>query len=128
MLESEAVVDTSRANRYIAQLSTHLAHGPGGIRAHAHGDGQIVVDFGWGTCSMRAQPRGLLLRAAAPDTEKLGRVQRGVAARLQQIGRRDGLIVQWGSPAFTGPGITGQDDTPTPAHATPAAGPYDEHP
>lgn len=53
---------------------------------------------------MRAQPHGLLLRAEAEaeaeaaDTERLGWIQRGVAGRLERIGRRDGLVVRW-SPA-----------------------------
>jgi len=102
---SEAFVDTDRAQRYLAQLGKHLAHGPGGIRAELDGDRHLVAAVGAvgavgaGVCSMRADPLGLRLRAEAPDTETLDRIQRGVAGRLEQIGRRDGLVVHWAGPA-----------------------------
>jgi len=95
MLVCEAFVDTDRAQRYVDQLAKHFVHQPGGIRAQSQGDGQLLVDFGWGTCNMRPQPDGLLLRAEAPDAEKLGWIQRGVADRLVRIGRRDRLVVRW---------------------------------
>ncbi len=101
MLVSEAFVDTDRAQRYLAQLGKHLAHGPGGIRTEFDGDRLLVAAVGAvgaGACSMRADPLGLRLRAEAPDTETLDRIQRGVAGRLELIGRRDGLAVHW-SPA-----------------------------
>jgi len=115
---SEAFVDTDRAQRYLAQLGKHLAHGPGGIRIEFDGDQHLVAAVGAGTCSMRADPLGLL-RAEAPDTETLDRIQRGVAGRLEQIGRRDGLVVHW-SPLQLG--------HPKRHHPAPTARAHDERP
>lgn len=60
---------------------------------------------------MRADSLGLRLRAEAPDAETLDQIQRGVAGRLEQIGRRDGLVVHW-SPAPAAP----SDTSPPGAH------------
>lgn len=119
---SEAFVDTDRAQRYLAQLVKHLTHRPGGIHTESDGDRHLVAAVGAGACSMRADPMGLQLRAEAPDTETLDRIQRGVAGRLEQIGRRDGLVVHR-TPAPAGP-----PHTSPPAHPAPTARAHDEHP
>lgn len=113
---SDAFVDTNRAQRYLAQLGKHLAHGPGEIRAELDGDRHLDAAIGAGTCSMHADPLGLRLRAAAPDAETLNQIQRGVAGRLEQIGHRDGLVVCW-SPAPTEP-PNPSPPTPTPRATT----------
>lgn len=95
MPTSEAFVVTDRAHRYVAQLRSHFAHEPRGISAKSESDEHLFADFGWGTCSMRAQPQGLLLHAEAPDADKLDRIKRGVTVRLEQMGRRDALAVRW---------------------------------
>jgi hypothetical protein len=95
MVSLEAFVDTSRADRYVEQFSRHFAHQPGGITAQSGDDGQLLIDVGGGTCRMRAEPRGLALRVEAPDTERLDAITRKVAARVEQVGRRDGLVVRW---------------------------------
>ncbi len=100
MPAAEAFVDTSRAGRYVTQLREHFAHQPTGMRAESDSDGHVLIDFGFGTLSIRAQPHGLHLRAEAPDPEKLGWVQRGATERLERIGHRDGLAVHW-SPSAT---------------------------
>ena len=58
MLVCEAFVDTDRAQRYVDQLAKHFVHQPGGILEQSQGDGQLLVDFGWGTCSMRGVSSG----------------------------------------------------------------------
>lgn len=95
MPASEALVETSRALRYVTQLRDHFAHEPGGMHAESDSDEHVFIDFGRGTLSVRAQPQGLLLHAEAPDPESLGRLQRGVTERLERIGHRDGLAVHW---------------------------------
>ena len=57
MPSSEAIVGTSRAERYVEQFTRHFAHRPGGMRATVGEDGQLVIDLGGGTCRMRAEPR-----------------------------------------------------------------------
>jgi hypothetical protein len=100
MTTSEALVATGRADRYLEQFASHFAHQPGGIQAQLDGDGRLVIDFGGATCSMEATIDGLVLHAEAAGTEELGQLQRRLADRIEQIGRRDGIAVQW-SPDFT---------------------------
>jgi hypothetical protein len=100
MTSSDALVATGRADRYLEQFASHFAHQPGGIQAQLDGDGRLVIDFGDATCSMRATVDGLLLHAEAARPEELGQLQRRLADRIEQIGRRDGIAVLW-SPDFT---------------------------
>jgi hypothetical protein len=44
---------------------------------------------------MHAAPGCLTLRAEAADEESLRRIQEFVTARLEKIGRRDHLTVNW---------------------------------
>lgn len=96
---SEAVVETPRAPRYLAQLCKHFAHEaetrPDRVRVE-YDDEQGFADFGWvGSCTMQVQPQGLQLRAAASDPIRLGLVQRVMASHLERFGRRDDLVVRW---------------------------------
>lgn len=114
MFASEARVRTDRASRYLTQLCEHggkmrLAafHRRPSHQGHAGGDGPPavrraqstgtdgVIDFGWGRCTMRATSEELVLTAQAQDEPGLLRIQDGIAARLQRIGRRDRLNVVW---------------------------------
>lgn len=122
---AQARVSTDRADRYLAQLGSHgsmlsrlPAHRPG---AHGAGGGpprprrvswsktEGVIDFGFGRCILRATEDALSLRVEAGDPESLRQVQEGIAARLQRIGRRDRLAVNW----TEAPGeAAGQDSSP----------------
>lgn len=114
MLTSEARVRTDRASRYLTQLSDHgskmrLAafHHRRDHQAHAAGDGPAsvqraqsdgtegVIDFGWGRCTLVATADELVLTIQAEDQSGLRRIEEGIAARLQRIGRRDRLTVIW---------------------------------
>lgn len=95
MATSEALVETGRADRYLEQFAKHFAHQPGGIQARYDADGRLLVDFGGATCSMHATVDGLVLRAESAQPEDLGRLQRRLTDRLEQVGRRDGLVVRW---------------------------------
>lgn len=125
MLTSQARVATDRAGRYLAQLCEHggkMGHpalrrfrghghdraggddgGPPEVRraewsefgADAEVDASGVIDFGWGRCTLRATAGELLLRAEADDERSLRRIEEGIAARVQRIGRRDMLSVTW---------------------------------
>jgi len=114
MPASYALVPTSRAGRYLAQLCNHgrlmsrlPRHSPPG-RGHGLGDDgappaatassdgtEGIVDFGWGRCTLRATDGMLALHAEAVDPERLQQIQDGISARLQRIGRRDQLAVTW---------------------------------
>jgi hypothetical protein len=95
MPTAEAFVNTDRADRYLTQFSSHLAHGPGGISAEERPDGSLLIDFGDATCSMRATPTGLQLAAEASRADALARLQHQLAGRIEQIGHRDALNVRW---------------------------------
>jgi hypothetical protein len=116
MPASEATVETQHPGRYLTQLCTHAIkmsrhrlHRP---RSHADGgdppeiqhaersatDGTITLN--WGQWTMHADQGTLTLRAEADDEENLRRIQDLVTARLEKIGRRDHLAVNW-QPAET---------------------------
>jgi len=101
MVTSEALVLTSRAERYLEQFAKHFAHQPGGIQARVDDRGCLLVDFGGGaTCAMEATGEGLKLRAEAVGAAELGGIQARLADRIEQIGHRDGITVQW-TPDFS---------------------------
>ena len=111
MLTAEARVQTEHPARYLVQLCQHAskmgghqrhrprshdgASGPPGIR-HAEcseTDGIVTLDVGQWT--MHATPGALRIRAEADSEENLRRIQDLLTARLEKIGRRDRLTVNW---------------------------------
>jgi hypothetical protein len=108
---AEARVQTKRASRYLVQLCRHaqqmrrLRHLPPARRvADAAAPGVDHVDysdtvgtvrFPDGQLRMRASADTLSLRVEAADDDALRRLQDGVAARLNKIGRRDHLTTTW---------------------------------
>lgn len=99
MLTAEASVPTDRAGRYLEQLCQHLeqiaqAHPQAPVRVEWSGEAGRI-SLGAATCALRADEYALTLRAEAPDDASLQEIQRRVAQRLEQIGRRDGLAVSW---------------------------------
>ena len=121
MSASQATVETQHPGRYLTQLCTHASkmsrhrlHRP---RGHAGGEPPEIqhaewsadngtVTLNWGQWTMHAAPGTLTLRAEAGDEENLRRIQDLVAARLEKIGRRDHLKVNW-RPAETPAGQAG---------------------
>jgi hypothetical protein len=95
MVSFEAFVNTSRADRYVEQFSRHFVHQPGGITARSDVQGQLLINVGGGTCLMRAEPDGLALRVDGPDAEAASAIKRKVGERVEQVGRREGLVVRW---------------------------------
>ena len=90
-----AYVGTPRAARYVEQLTSHLAHQPGGMKVLASSPGELVIDLGEATWTIRSGPDELILQVEAADATRLGELSAHVAARIEQIGRRDGLQVHW---------------------------------
>lgn len=122
MPASQATVETQHPGRYLTQLCEHASkmgrsrmHRP---RGHAGGvppeirhaewtgtDGTVTLN--WGQWTMHAAPGTLTLRAEAGSEENLRRIQDLVAARLEKIGRRNHLAVNWRpaeTPGDAGPG------------------------
>jgi hypothetical protein len=111
MPASQATIQTGNPGRYLTQLCQHASkmgksrlHRP---RSHAGGgeppeiqhaewsaaDGTVTLN--WGQWTVRAAPGALMLRAEAGSEENLQRIQELITARLEKIGRRDHLAVNW---------------------------------
>ncbi|MBY8882016.1 DUF2218 domain-containing protein [Actinacidiphila acidipaludis] len=111
MPTAEAHLTTDRPSRYLVQLCRHLAqmnrmsHGP--LRGHGAGrtlpavqhvdytETHGVVRFAEGEWTLDATAETLCLRVEADDEQALQRLQDAISARIEKIGRRDGLEVQW---------------------------------
>ena len=127
MYTAETQIETERPSRYLVQLCRHanqmhqhLRHRP---RRHADGaeapevrqvewsetDGTVHLNCGKWT--MRASANTLTVCAEASTEEDLRRIQDLVARRLEMVGRRDRLRVNWDgpdSPAGAAPMPTGK--------------------
>lgn len=106
MLIAEARVETERSSRYLVQLCRHVnkaAQAHPQMQAHVEwSDDRGVISFGWGRCTLHADPGVLMLRAEAPDEESLQRIEHRMADRLERFGRRDRLTVTWTPPQGAG--------------------------
>jgi hypothetical protein len=58
-------------------------------------DDQAVIAFDWGTCTLQATAAALVVRVEASDDTRLGEAEALLAHRIQTIGSRDHLIVDW---------------------------------
>jgi hypothetical protein len=105
-LIAEARVATERPSRYLVQLCRHVnkvSERDPQMQAHVDwSDDHGVISFGWGRCTLRADPGVLTLRAEAPDEESLRRLEHRVTDRLEWFGRRDQLTVIWTPPQGAG--------------------------
>jgi hypothetical protein len=110
MPTADAQIPTERASRYIDQLCRHLGQMsrmrhqiPTGHRGQAPPPVQQVewsetsgtISFSHGTCTLQATSTALTLRVDADDEDDLRRLQDGITRRLETIGRRDHLTVEW---------------------------------
>ena len=110
MPTAETRVLTDRASRYLVQLCEHLNE----LRRHAesapphqagarppsvqrveYSDTHGVITFPTAECTANATDDALTIRVSADDDATLARMQGMFAARLETIGRRDGLTVTW---------------------------------
>ncbi|GAB3671746.1 DUF2218 domain-containing protein [Saccharopolyspora sp. ID03-671] len=111
MLIAEARVPTDRASRYLVQLCRHIDHMrrmrhqppthhggglmPPGVDHVDYSDTYGSVRFAEGRCTLEAAEGILTLRVQAADEAILRRLQDGIGARLEKIGRRNQLVVTW---------------------------------
>ena len=91
----EARVGTPRAARYVEQLTSHFGHQPGGMKVLSSAPGELLIDLGEATWSIRALENELVLQVHADDPDHLRETSTHVAQRIEQIGRRDDLHVNW---------------------------------
>lgn len=104
---ARGLVRTDRAARYRDQLTAHLGHMHGTEPRHAdatsmpsvkqltHGAEATVVVFDVGQLDLVADGDCLRLVVTAEDDVMLSRLQALLATRVETIGRRDRLTVQW---------------------------------
>jgi hypothetical protein len=115
MPTAEAIIHTRHPDRYLARLGRHaskmgqqLGHRPRPHNGqpppevrHAEWSGTHgTVSLDWGQWTMRVTPGTLTLRAEAADEASLHRIQDMLTTRLEKIGRREHLTVNW-QPATT---------------------------
>jgi hypothetical protein len=77
-----------------------------------------TVRFADGQLRMRASADTLTLRVEAADDDALRRLQDGVAARLNKIGRRDHLTTTWHMTESPVPPVNTQSTEPAPEQGT----------
>lgn len=99
MPTAEARIETTHAQRYVAQLCDHLGHmrhgtttaqhpNQGGLHERPavqqveHGDRYGEFVFDWGTCKLLALDDALLIRADASNDEDLTRAQAMIGHRI----------------------------------------------
>ena len=106
-----ARVETDRALWYLGQLCTHATkmggHLPrlGTHRAGGHATAEVlhversgvdgVMTFSLGRCNLHAAGDRLTLRLEASSDEDLKKLQNLIGHRLQTIGSRDRVVVDW---------------------------------
>jgi hypothetical protein len=85
-------------------MSAALAHLLGGhgagsdrpqVRRAEWSGSEGFIEFEWGRCIAQATDTDLVLIAEADDDVRLVKIKAGVGTRVQRIGRRDGLTVDW---------------------------------
>ena len=123
MLTAEARVQTEHPARYLIQLCQHVSKmggyprhrprshdgdgGPPEIRHAEWSETDGIVTLNLGQWTMHATPGELRLRAEADSEENLQRIEDLVTGRLEKIGRRDHLTVNWRTEA---PAAAGEAD------------------
>ena len=88
---STAIVTTTRPERYLKQLASHL-----GQRISVVQEGpRTVWTFPFGECAGTATPETLELRAEATTPDDLARIEDVIGRHRERFGARDTLIVHW---------------------------------
>lgn len=92
-LSARADVVTDTPARYAKQLVSHL-----GRRVEWTTDGAVsTAEIAGGTGVVEVGDGVLHLRAQAPDSESLARVQDVLGRHLERFGQRNELVVTWAS-------------------------------
>ena len=96
-MESQAVMQTASARRYLGQFCKHFAHKLPVVLAETNEAGE--VEFGTGTCKLQADDAMLNLRVEAPAMDKIIRLQDIVERHLVRFAFQENLVVNWQVPA-----------------------------
>ena len=114
MFTATAVVRTEHAERYLARLGGHVAkmgrhwghrlhghsgrHKPPEVRHMEWSATSGTVQMDWGSWTVQAAAGTLRVQAEAVDETSLRHIQALLAARLENLGRREQLTVRWQPP------------------------------
>jgi hypothetical protein len=91
MMNSEALVSTPLARRYLGQLCKHFEHRLEVTYTATAGR----IRFPAGTCQVEAREGELVLRAEAEDAERLAQVQDVTQRHLLRFAFRDAPAIEW---------------------------------
>ena len=93
-LTSTAIVATTRPERYLKQLASHLGQRIPVVQEGA----RTVWTFPFGGCVGTATPQTIEFRAEATTPDDLARIEDVIGRHLERFGARDTLIVRWSRP------------------------------
>ncbi len=102
-MHASAHVQTEKSSRYLQALCGHFSRK---VQAD-YSPEQGRIDFGSGSCTLRAEPGTLVLEVEGPDAESVSRLKNVVGSHLERFAVKDDLHVTWED---------GQNET-TPAQA-----------
>jgi hypothetical protein len=88
---AHACVATPRAHRYLADLAERWADK---VVVAFEAD-QARIDLPAGPCFISAGPGSLAILLEAPDEGRLDDLQFAIGARLERLGRAEGLRIDW---------------------------------
>ncbi|MEJ3745994.1 DUF2218 domain-containing protein [Actinomycetes bacterium KLBMP 9797] len=92
MFTSTARVPTTRPERYIKQLVSHMGHR---ATTELGDDGRGVITLQHGQCVLTPSEEHLLMVATAADAETLAVVQDVIARHLVRFATQEQLTVDW---------------------------------
>ena len=90
-MTADAHVQTTKGSRYLQALCGHFSRKTEADYNAERGR----VDFGFGSCELRAEAEALLLQVEAPDAESFARVKNVVGGHLERFAAKDELKVRW---------------------------------
>ena len=91
MYHAQALVVTARPTQFAAHVAAEL-----GLEFTTEWSAESgCVELPDGICDMHAWPEGLRLDAFAPTSEGLARIEDVLKRRLEHLGKRDHLNVDW---------------------------------
>jgi hypothetical protein len=95
-MQSEAIVQTAHARRYLGQFCKHFAHKAPVELDPALASGQ--VRFGAGICSLYADEAALTLKVEGEAPDLITTLQDVVARHLIRFAFREDLTLAWQTP------------------------------
>ncbi|WP_273152186.1 DUF2218 domain-containing protein [Methylophaga thiooxydans] len=91
MVEKNAVIMTTQADRFVRMLCKHFSH-----KVNADwGDEQGWVEFAMGRCELSAEPQQLLVRCHADNETDLEVVTDTIKSHFDRFAQKQQLTLNW---------------------------------